>query len=191
MKIIILVVMLLVPASTFAAGDYEDGWAAIDRGDYATALKKWHPLAEMGFPEAQFSLGVMYEKGQGVRQDFEQALTWYRKAAEKEFAAAQYNLGVMYLHGQGVQQDFNQAARWFSDAAEQGYAGAQFSLGLMYGRGEGVQRDFVLSFMWFSLAAKNGFQAAMQHRDAAAAFLTLPQIEQARRLAREWTPRRH
>ena len=192
MKRLLLIFSLLaiLPSAICFAGDYEDGWAAVDRGDYATALKKWRPMADMGFPEVQFSMGALYERGQGVPQDFKQAFIWYRKAAEKEYAAAQHNLGVLYFNGHGAPQDYKEAARWFSKAAEQGYAAAQFSLGLLYGRGEGVPRNFVLAHKWFSLAAKNGYQAAIEHRDAAEAFLTLPQLEEAHRLAKEWTAKR-
>lgn len=36
-----------------------------------------------GNAAAQFNLGVMYENGQGVRQDYVQAVQWYRKASEQ------------------------------------------------------------------------------------------------------------
>jgi TPR repeat protein len=37
--------------------------------------------AEKGNSSAQFSLGFMYEKGQGVPQDYVQAYMWYNLAA--------------------------------------------------------------------------------------------------------------
>jgi hypothetical protein len=51
--------------------EFEEGVAAYTRGDYATALKKWRPLAEAGDATAQnnLNLGWMYAKGQGVPQD--------------------------------------------------------------------------------------------------------------------------
>ncbi|MDD0759736.1 tetratricopeptide repeat protein, partial [Shigella sonnei] len=61
--------------------------------------------AEQGNAAAQFNLGVMYENGQGVRQDYVQAVQWYRKASEQGDAQAQYNLGLMYYDGRGVRQD--------------------------------------------------------------------------------------
>ena len=45
------------------------GVDAYNRGDYETALKKFLPLAEQGDAAAQFNLGKMYRKGQGVPQD--------------------------------------------------------------------------------------------------------------------------
>jgi TPR repeat protein len=46
--------------------------------------------------------GLMYDKGQGVRQDHAAAASWYRKAAEQGIANAQFNLGIMYDNGEGV-----------------------------------------------------------------------------------------
>jgi hypothetical protein len=74
-------VVILSSAVCFA-GDYEDGTAAFDRGDYAIALKKLHPLAEQGNALAQNSLGVMYVEGKGVSQDYDEAIRWFRKAAD-------------------------------------------------------------------------------------------------------------
>ena len=63
------------------------------------AQKEMLQLAEAGDAELQFSLGVMYEHGEGVRQDNAEAVRWYRKAAEQGYAEAQHNLGVMYARG--------------------------------------------------------------------------------------------
>ncbi len=52
------------------------GMEALDKGDYATALKEWRTLAEQGDAEAQSNLGVMYSNGQGVPQDYVQAYMW-------------------------------------------------------------------------------------------------------------------
>ncbi len=57
--------------------------AAYQRGDYATAIRKFRPLAEQGNAEAQFNLGGMYRQGRGVPQDDAEAMKWYRKAAEQ------------------------------------------------------------------------------------------------------------
>jgi TolA-binding protein len=46
---------------------FENGVAAYERGDYATAMRLWRPLADRGNGDAQYNLGVMYDKGLGVR----------------------------------------------------------------------------------------------------------------------------
>jgi TPR repeat protein len=92
-----------------AAGPWEDGSAAADRGDYATALRLWHPLADQGHADAQSNLGVMYDNGHGVPQNYAEAMKWYRLAANQGSANAQFNLGVMYANGHGVPQNYGEA----------------------------------------------------------------------------------
>ena len=66
---------------------------------------------------AQSSLGLAYEKGQGVPQNYQEAVQWYRLAAAQGNQSAQINLAVMYTHGTGVRQDFVRAHAWFTLAA--------------------------------------------------------------------------
>jgi len=54
------------PATPVVAGDFEDGLAAHEAGDYQKAFRLWKPLAEQGHAKAQASLGWMYEQGRGV-----------------------------------------------------------------------------------------------------------------------------
>jgi hypothetical protein len=106
-------------------------FAAFGRGDFATAMNLWLPMADRGNAYAQNNLGAMYQCGQGVLQDYRQAVAWYRKAADQGYAPAQYNLGVMYGKGRGVPQDDQQTLIWLRKAADQGNADAQFALGLI------------------------------------------------------------
>ena len=55
--------------------------------------EKLRERANAGEAEAQWLLGLMYEKGGGVPQDLAQAAQWYRKAAEQGNVAAQCSLG--------------------------------------------------------------------------------------------------
>ncbi|HUS98544.1 MAG TPA: sel1 repeat family protein, partial [Hyphomicrobiaceae bacterium] len=66
--------------------------AAHQRGDYATALKFWRPLAEQGNAAAQYRLGLIYANGRGMPQDNAEAVKWYGMAAEQGDAEAQLNL---------------------------------------------------------------------------------------------------
>ena len=112
--------------------------------------------AEAGNAEAQFSLGAMYAKGEGVPKDTAKAVEWYQKAAEQGYADAQLKLGVMYAISEGVPKDAAKAVEWFQKAAEQGNADAQFSLGWMYDSGEGVPKDSVKAAEWYQKAATQG-----------------------------------
>ena len=116
--VLLAVVVVLVAAPTWA--DFKAGVKAYDRGDYATAMKEWRPLAEQGIAKAQSNLGSMYEYGEGVPQDDKEAARWYRLAAEQGYAKAQSSLGLMYEYGEGVPQDDVQARMWLNLAAAQG-----------------------------------------------------------------------
>jgi hypothetical protein len=178
-----------------AEADFNAGVAAYKQGDYATALREWHPLAKQGNAKAQSNLGVMYYNGQGVTQDYAEAVKWYRKGAEHGNAKAQYNLGLMYDNGQGVPQDYAEALQWYRKAAEQGNAGAQNNLGLMYYNGLGVPQDYVQAHMWYNLAASRlppgeGRDIAAKNRYIVAIWMTPAQISEAKKLAREWRPKK-
>ena len=107
------------------ATNFNKGREAYKNGDYATALKKWTPLAEKGFARAQMDLGVLYFKGQGVQKDDAKAMRLFRVAAEQGYSQAQNGMGVIYMKGEVVSQDYITAIKWFKLAAEQGNAVAQ------------------------------------------------------------------
>lgn len=94
----------------------------------------------------------------------------------------------MYESGPGVLRNYKEAVKWYRKAADQGYALAQNILGVMYALGKGVPQDYVQTHMWMNLAAANGLEKAKKGRDIAARRMTPAQIEQAQKLAREWTP---
>ena len=81
------------------SADFQKGLAAAQKGDFATALREWTPLAEQGDNRAQYNLGLMYDNGDGVVQNYKTALKWYRLSAEQGNAFAQSNLGLMYQNG--------------------------------------------------------------------------------------------
>ncbi len=181
MRRIIVAATLLIAVMVPARADFQEGVAAYKRGDYATALREWRPLAEQGYAGAQYNLGFMYHNGQGVPPDYAEAVKWYRLAAKQGKADAQFYLATMYRKGQGVLQDYSEAVRWYRLAAQQGDADAQHNLGPMYGEGHGVTRDYVQAHMWFNLAAAQGNELARKNRDIVADKMTPAQITEAQR----------
>lgn len=147
---------LLLSLGPAWAGPLEDGVAALNRGDYADALKTLRPLAAQGDAHAQSHLGVMYENGRGVARHYAEALKWYRLAAAQGLADAQLALGAMYTSGHGVARDYAEAVKWYRLAAAQDDAKAQFALGSMYDNGRGVARDYAEALKWYRLAAAHG-----------------------------------
>jgi TPR repeat protein len=91
----------------------------------------------------------------------------------------------MYSQGQGATQDDAEAVKWYRLAARQGHVDAQINLGLMYSKGPGVLLDPVRAYMWFDLAAASRNASAKTYRDIAAGKITVAQIAEARKMARD------
>jgi TPR repeat protein len=72
-----------------------------------------------GNADAQYSLGVLHAKGEGVTQDYQEAIKLFRLSVEQGHAYPQSSFGWMYQNGQGVTQDYKEAVRWYRLAAEQ------------------------------------------------------------------------
>ncbi len=82
MKRLVLTIAILIGLAAPAWAEFAEGLAAYKRGDYATALREFRPLAEQGVAEAQYYLGIRYDLGRGVPQDRVQAHLWLSLAAE-------------------------------------------------------------------------------------------------------------
>jgi TPR repeat protein len=171
-------------------------YAAYQKGDQATALRRLRPVAEQGDARAQSLLGLIYYTARGPARNDAEAVKWFRLAASQGDVAAQFRLGLMYSEGQGVPQDHAEAAKWYQLAADRGYAQAQYNLGLAYAAGEGVPQDNVMAHMWLNLAVAQfpasdtrHRGAAVRSRDVLSSKLTREQIAEAQKLAREWRPR--
>jgi TPR repeat protein len=182
-----LVLAALCAAPVWAG--FDEGIAAYNRGDYATTVKEWRPLAEQGDPTAQHHLGWLYVLGHGVPQDYEEAVRWFRKAAEQGDSDAQTNLGSLYLLGDRLPQNYTEALKWLRAAADQGHPFAQTKLGIMYEDGHGVLQDRVQAHKWFSLAAAQGSELAGAFLSELTKEMTPAQIAEADRLARDWRPK--
>jgi TPR repeat protein len=126
--------------------------------DKRKAANQYGLAAAQGHTEAEYTVGVMYENGEGFGEisatNDKEAVKWYRKAAEKGYNKAQNNLGEMYRKGRGVEKNDKEAVKWFRKAAEQGMALAQNNIGYMYENGKGVARDDKEAMKWYRKAQK-------------------------------------
>ena len=171
------------------------------RFDQAVAAFRQALALQPDYPEAQFNLAQLYDRGRGAAADPSEAARLYRAAADQGHAGAQVNLGRLYRDGRGVARDDAAAAGWYQRAADRGQPIAQFNLAQMYASGNGVRQDDVAAHMWYSIAAA---RLAEDRRDAAAdararavearavvAGRMRPEdIAEAERRAREWRPAR-
>ncbi|CAG1773159.1 partial Secretory immunoglobulin A-binding protein EsiB, partial [uncultured bacterium] len=119
--------------------------------NYRAALDWFKRASAHGVAEAEYEVGLRYERNEGVdRPDMALAASSYLKAAEMGYAPAQHRIGQVYLYGQGVNQNLREARRWFSAAAAQGHVeAAKLSLklqgavsdGAVIGRVDAAQSD--------------------------------------------------
>ena len=165
--------------------DFNEGLAAYQSGDYETALLHWVTLANEGYADAQYYLGVMYANGEGVLENDKTAVKWYTKAAEQGDADAQYNLGNKYNDGKGVPENHKTAVHWWTKAAEQGYANAQFMYAFMIQSGEGGKSDPPKAMVWALLAEKNGKKDTVAITVPSSMTMTELEISTAERIANE------
>ena len=87
--------------------------------------------AEKGEADAQYNLGVMYDKGEGVLEDDKEAVKWWRKAAEQGEDLAQISLGIMCFNGEGVLEDIATAYAWFNIAQANGNENGKGNKGIL------------------------------------------------------------
>ena len=67
-------------------------------------------------------------------------------------------------------------------------------LGSMYFLGDGVAKDYVQAYLWFNLAANGPAgkdqRKAAEFLDLLSKYMTAQQLEEGKRLVREWNPKR-
>jgi len=153
---LIAAALLLAASASLAAQPLKDGIEAWQRGDYASAVAMWRPLADKGDPDAAFNLGQAYRLGRGVRANPALAKSWFEKAANQGHVDAATMLGLLLM------QEGNQpgAIKWLKRAAEKDEPRAQLVYGTALYNGDGVTQDPVLGYAFVSRAASQGLEPA-------------------------------
>lgn len=127
-----------------------------DEREYTTA---YDILLRNGSPEAQYYIGLMYARGQGVAKDYDVAVSWFMKAYNSGHLGAAFFLGKMHATGIGLTKDSTAAIRYFSECADTDVR-AQFEIGLLYFNDDQIPRNLVESAKWMLRAAENGHTEA-------------------------------
>lgn len=147
-------------ADPAVAATPEDGRRAYDAGRFTDAMGIWAELGHQGNAQAEFGVGLLYDLGNGVKEDPGRAFFWYQLAAEAGVPEAEFNVAAMYDAGRGVAQNSDAAALWYARAAARGHHRAQFDLAILYQDGIGVPRSPDAAAAWFHDAADGGLTAA-------------------------------
>ena len=82
-QFVAVLAIVCIPAGVMWAGPLEDGVKAYSKADYARANRLLSPLAEGGDIDAQFTMAMMYQRGQGVEESKVRAYMYYGLAARK------------------------------------------------------------------------------------------------------------
>lgn len=111
-----------------AYADFDKGMVAYKNKDYPTALREFTESANQGEPKAQYRLGLMYTKGEGLPKNAKEAMKWYQLAANQGDTSAQLSLSLVYARGEVVKTNFvlayalaEIAARQLGDEKIKGY----------------------------------------------------------------------
>lgn len=83
------------------------GASAFVRKDYKYAIDMYRVAASWAYKPAEFNLGVIYARGQGVPVDLPRAMAWMALAAERN--DAEYVQGREVVYSQLTKEQFEQA----------------------------------------------------------------------------------
>ncbi|MGE0154923.1 MAG: tetratricopeptide repeat protein [Reyranellaceae bacterium] len=128
----------------------------------AEAIAFYRQAAERGDAEAAYQLGVLYDRGQGVRPDAAQRNAWWQKAAERNYAPALLALAEMARAGDGMAKSEPMAAGYYRRAAEAGSGPAALHYARALRDGTGIARDPAQAWEWFSFALGLGLDPALR-----------------------------
>jgi len=71
----------------------EKGLKAYRAGEYKKAFALLYPLAEAGYVEAQYHIGMAFHDGSGVTQDIAESINWFLRAAKQQHVTS-----ALYLY---------------------------------------------------------------------------------------------
>ncbi|TCK99866.1 hypothetical protein BXY66_3570 [Shimia isoporae] len=128
-------------------------------GALEEAVAQYRIAADLGYPDAAVSLGVMYQNGTGVAQNFDVARQFYEAPAANGHPRAMNNLGLLYVRGDGVAQDYEKAARLLERAAQGGLQQAMTNLGVLYDNGFGVPQSDETAALWYRRGGQGSDEA--------------------------------
>jgi len=103
---------------------------------------QYEMACEKGDAAACTRLGLLYDTGEGVKQDYARALELYAKACDGGNAMGCYNQGLMYALGKGIKKDYRRAAELYQKGCAGGNAMGCTNLGILYRDGKGVNKDY-------------------------------------------------
>jgi TPR repeat protein len=152
-RAVLAIALFFLAATAPALADVGEGYDALDRGDYATALRIFEDLAAANDAAAIYALGWMHADGVGVPRDERAAAALFTRGADLGQAEAQNALGYAYDFGLGLPVDPAAAQLWYGRAAAQGLLIAKNNLAYSWSE-EGRNLEAALDLMREVLAGE-------------------------------------
>ena len=145
---------------------------------YTKALYWFKKTAEIGSAKAKYSIGEMYEAGEGVEQDYQQAVYWYEEAGGSVETDRDRNIswinkglccaGILYYSGEdGLPKNRARAIECFIKAVENNEEDeiSNYFLGIEYLKGGILEKDYEKARRCLEISVKQGYYAALDCLD--------------------------
>jgi TPR repeat protein len=111
-----LLAIILTSISSYDANAGRSREFSNNQNVYITEWSKLLHRAELGDPDALFSLGNFYfkpPKGSNFRRNYKKAGDFYFQASLRNNASAQYNIALMLHNGFGFKKNIIESYVWF------------------------------------------------------------------------------
>ena len=115
-----IIMMAVICITTLMGGSFDDGVKAYINGNKQKAKYLFGKACNSGIMGGCNSLGAMYYKGDGVRQDKRKAKDLFGKACDGGYMEGCNNLGFLYYNGDGVRQNKRKAKELYGKACDGG-----------------------------------------------------------------------
>ena len=178
-KILISGAIIAALLATPALADVKTGIDAYQRGDFASAVSAWRPLAVAGDPDAQYNLGQAYRLGRGVPVDPQMAESWFKKAADQGHERARNAYGLT-LFQNGRRQE---AIPYIEESAGNNFPQSQYVYATLLFNGDMVEKDWVRSYAMMTRAAAGDVAAAKAGLEQLDKYIPLEERQRGLKLA--------
>jgi localization factor PodJL len=158
------------------------------KADLGEAAKWYEKSAELGFAPAQYRIGNLFEKGNGVERDIAKAKPGINSPPIRATPAPCTTSRSCSPWGPTERRTTTPRPAG-TQAADLGVKDSQFNLGILAAKGVGMPQNLEESYKWFALVAKEGDKDATAKRDEIAKSLRPEQLERARASVELWKPK--
>jgi uncharacterized protein len=181
----LLVIGISTLSSTMALSGFDEGVTDYRAGNYKNAFKEWTEAAQDGDPDAQYNIGCLYVRGEGVPKNLAWATDWFQRAADqgdidaatwllfanpltddsrKKYFSAKYKPSDKFHITFVGQRSDGKITRRPCKTDEKDGAEIEFETGLMFENGlPGYPKNDKQAAEWYRKASDRNFAEAQTH----------------------------